>query len=154
VQAPFRKHRLFDYLFSCISRYHPGSRPQASTSLRNGFQPGNNPCIRLTGDKPGVPTSYLVNIPEAFRLRLRKDFQPAILPRLAPFPGSLPVLAGLLVSIIAFNVSQLGQDYAIIVVKGQLNLVIENQFSNFVTIMGFNTTTIVNRRMVFKNRKS
>jgi hypothetical protein len=75
-------------------------------------------------------------------LRLRKDFQPAILPRLAPFPGSLPVLAGLLVSIIAFNVSQLGQDYAIIVLKGQSNLVIENKFSDFVTFMGFNTTTI------------
>jgi hypothetical protein len=75
-------------------------------------------------------------------LRLRKDFQPAILPQLAPFPGSLPVLAGLLVSIIAFNVSQLGQDYAIIILKGQSNLVIENQFSNFVTIMGFNTTYI------------
>lgn len=37
-----------------------------------------------------------------FRSQLRKDFQPAHPSRLAPTPGSLTVMTGLLVSIIAF----------------------------------------------------
>jgi hypothetical protein len=43
------------------------------------------PASLITGDDPGA-----LSLAEcSFSLRLRKDFLPVLLPRIAPFPGSL-----------------------------------------------------------------
>jgi hypothetical protein len=51
-------------------------------------------------------------------------FNPLVLTRLAPIPGSLAALAGLLVSIIAFQVSAIELDYATNLSCGQTKLTI------------------------------
>jgi len=82
------------------SRYHPGSRRTASTSV---LRERSDWLDSLAWDNGRVSRlAYLAALWQPFGLRLRKDFWPLGLPRLTPFPGSLPAWQGLLVSINAF----------------------------------------------------
>src|SRR4030042_922160 len=72
---------------SILPRYHPGSHPLGEHLRCVGSHLVIDYDPRALATVRQLRLSYLRL--HAFRSQLRKDFQPVVLPRLAPIPGSL-----------------------------------------------------------------